>query len=328
MQAVIISAFGDADQLRVVEQPAPTLQPGCVRLKVAAAGINRADILQRLGKYPPPADAPPDRPGLEVSGAVTEVHADCVRYRVGDAVMALLPGGGYAEEVVVPEALCLPIPPGVSLRDAAALPEALFTVWANLFVAARVQPGETVLIHGGTSGIGSMAIQMVRAHGAVPLVTAGGIDKTSWCAALGAALALDYRAQDFVAAVQDFTQGRGVDVILDMVGGDYLPRNLACLAPHGRLVWISTLHGVKGELDIRAVMRQRAVITGTTLRARSLAEKARLAHAVERRVLPWVAQGKIKPLISHCFALNHAAAAHKMLESGDNRGKVLLEVGV
>lgn len=328
MQAVIISAFGDADQLRLTERSAPAMQPGCLRLKVAAAGVNRADILQRLGKYPPPADAPPDVPGLEVSGTVVAAHADCVRYRAGDMVMALLPGGGYAEEVVVPEALCLPVPEGVSLRDAAALPEALFTVWANLFVAAHVQPGETVLVHGGTSGIGSMAIQMLRALGAIPLVTASGAEKAAWCAALGAALAVDYRTQDFVVAVQDFTKGRGVDVLLDMVGGDYLPRNLACLAPAGRLVWISTLQGVKGELDIRAVMRQRAVITGTTLRARTLAEKARLAHALERRVLPWVAQGKVKSLISHYFPLNHAAAAHKMLETGANRGKVLLEVSV
>lgn len=306
----------------------PVPAANAVLIQVAAAGVNRADLLQRQGKYPPPAEAPPDIPGLEVSGTIIAVGADCVRYRVGDTVMALLPGGGYAEQVAVPEALCLPIPAGVSLRDAAALPEALFTVWANLFVAAQVRSGETVLVHGGASGIGSMAIQLLRAQGAVPMVTVGSAEKASWCRSLGAALAINYRETDFSAAVMGATQGRGVNVILDMVGGAYLPRNLASLAPLGRLVWISTQQGVEGMLDIRAVMRRRAVITGTTLRARSLAEKARLAHGVERRLLPWVTQGLVKPLISHFFPLGHAAAAHKMLETGGNHGKVLLEVSV
>lgn len=306
----------------------PVPAANAVLIQVAAAGVNRADLLQRQGKYPPPAEAPPDIPGLEVSGTIIAVGTDCVRYRVGDTVMALLPGGGYAEQVAVPEALCLPIPAGVSLRDAAALPEALFTVWANLFVAAQVRSGETVLVHGGASGIGSMAIQLLRAQGAVPMVTVGSAEKASWCRSLGAALAINYRETDFSAAVMGATQGRGVNVILDMVGGAYLPRNLASLAPLGRLVWISTQQGVEGMLDIRAVMRRRAVITGTTLRARSLAEKARLAHGVERRLLPWVTQGLVKPLISHFFPLGHAAAAHKMLETGGNHGKVLLEVSV
>lgn len=306
----------------------PVPAADAVLIQVAAAGVNRADLLQRQGKYPPPAEASPDIPGLEVSGTIIAVGADCVRYRVGDTVMALLPGGGYAEQVAVPEALCLPIPAGVSLRDAAALPEALFTVWANLFVAAQVRSGETVLVHGGASGIGSMAIQLLRAQGAVPMVTVGSAEKASWCRSLGAALAINYRETDFSAAVMGATQGRGVNVILDMVGGAYLPRNLASLAPLGRLVWISTQQGVEGMLDIRAVMRRRAVITGTTLRARSLAEKARLAHGVERRLLPWVTQGLVKPLISHFFPLGHAAAAHKMLETGGNHGKVLLEVSV
>lgn len=328
MQAISITAFGAAEVLQRVERPAPVMAADAVLIRVAAAGINRADLLQRQGKYPPPAEAPPDIPGLEVSGTIAAVGADCVRYRVGDRVMALLPGGGYAEQVAVAEALCLPIPAGVSLRDAAALPEALFTVWANLFVAAQVRAGETVLVHGGASGIGSMAIQLLRAHGAVPMVTVGNEEKADWCRSLGAALAINYRDADFSAAVMDATQGKGADVILDMVGGAYLPRNLACLAPLGRLVWISTQQGVEGMLDIRAVMRRRAVITGTTLRARSLAEKARLAHAVERRLLPWVAQGLVKPLISHSFPLEQAATAHKVLETGANHGKVLLEVSV
>jgi NADPH2:quinone reductase len=328
MQAVIISSFGDADVLTIAERPVPECALGQLLIKVAAAGVNRADVMQRQGKYPAPADAPPDIAGLEVSGTVVALHPSCVRYRIGDRVMALLSGGGYAEYAVALEDCCLPVPDNISLRDAAALPEALFTVWANLFIAAQVQPGDHVLVHGGTSGIGSMAIQMLRAYGAVLIVTAAGAEKTAWCIQLGAALAIDYQAQDFVAAIADRTQGRGVDVILDMVGGDYLPRNLACLAPQGRLVSISTLQGTKGELDIRTMMRQRAVITGTTLRGRSGREKARLAHAVERQVLPWVTQGKVKPLISHYFSLNNAAAAHKTLESGASRGKVVLEVGV
>lgn len=326
IQAISITAFGAAEVLQLVERPVPMLAPNAVCIQVAAAGVNRADLLQRQGKYPPPAEAPPDIPGLEVSGAIIAVGMDCVRYRVGDPVMALLPGGGYAEQVAVPEALCLPIPTGVSLRDAAALPEALFTVWANLFVAAQLRAGETVLVHGGASGIGSMAIQLLRAHGAVPLVTVGTEEKAAWCRSLGAALAINHRTADFSAVVMDFTRGKGADVVLDMVGGAYLPRNVACLAPSGRLVWISTQQGVEGTLDIRAVMRRRAVITGTTLRARSLAEKARLAHGVERRLLPWVAHGLVKPLISHRFPLGQASAAHKVLETGANHGKVLLEV--
>lgn len=328
MQAISITAFGAAEVLQRVERPAPVSAADAVLIQVAAAGINRADLLQRQGKYPPPAEAPPDIPGLEVSGTIAAVGVGCVRYRVGDQVMALLPGGGYAEQVAVAEALCLPIPPGVSLRDAAALPEALFTVWANLFVAAQVRPGETVLVHGGASGIGSMAIQLLRAHGAVPLVTVGTEAKAAWCRGLGAALAINHRTADFSTAVLDYTGGKGADVILDMIGGTYLPRNLACLAPLGRLVWISTQQGGEGTLDIRAVMRRRAIVTGTTLRARSLAEKARLAHDVERRLLPWMAQGLVKPLISHYFPLEQAAAAHKVLETGANHGKVLLEVSV
>ena len=326
MKAIVITQPGAADVLQPAERVAPVPDRGEVLIAVAAAGVNRADLLQRQGKYPPPPGAPPDIPGLEVSGAVAVVGDGCTRYRVGDRVMALLPGGGYAEQVAVPEALCLPIPDNVSLRDAAALPEALFTVWANLFVAAQVRAGEVVLVQGGTSGIGSMAVQMLNAHGAVPVTLAGGADKAAWSRAHGAKLAIDYQAEDFVPAVKNYTGGRGVDIILDMVGGAYLPRHLECLAPRGRLVCIATQQGTIGALDLRTMMRQRALITGTTLRGRSAAEKARLAHAVERRVLPWVAQGLVKPLISHVFPINLAGEAHKVLESGAQRGKVLLEV--
>ncbi len=326
MKAIVITQPGAADVLQPAGRAAPMPGADEVLIIVAAAGVNRADLLQRQGKYPPPAGVVVDIPGLEVSGTVAAVGAECVRYRVGDRVMALLPGGGYAEQVAVPEALCLPVPDSIALRDAAALPEALFTVWANLFVVAQVRAGEVALVHGGTSGIGSMAVQMLNVHGAMPVTLAGGADKAAWSRAHGAALAIDYHNEDFVVAVQAFTQGRGADVILDMVGGAYLPRHLQCLAPQGRLVCIATQQGTTGELDWRAVMRQRAIITGTTLRGRSAAEKARLAHAVERRVLPWVAQGQVKPLISHVFPINQAAAAHKVLESGAQRGKVLLEV--
>jgi len=328
MQAIIIASFGAAEVLTLAERPPPTPQAGELLIRVAAAGVNRADLLQREGKYPPPEGVIADIPGLEVAGTVIATTPGCVRYQVGDRVMALLAGGGYAEYVAVSETICLPIPALLSFREAAALPEAMLTVWANLFIAAHVQPGETVLIHGGTSGIGSMAVQMLRAYGAIPLVTARGAEKTAWCAALGAAQAIDYQTEDFSTKVQQFTHGRGVDVILDMIGGAYLPRNLACLAPQGRLVWIAAQQGSTGTLHIPTLMRQRASLTGTTLRSRSVAEKARLVRAVERSVLPWIGQKSVKPLISHSFALQHAAEAHKVLESGAHRGKVVLEVAV
>lgn len=326
MQAVIITTPGAAEVLQLAERPIPALQPGAVLIRVVSAGVNRADILQRQGKYPPPAGTPADIPGLEISGEIIAVDKACVRFRVGDQVMTLLPGGGYATYVAAPESGCLPVPKNIALRDAGALPEALTTVWANLFVAARVQPGETVLVHGGASGIGSMAIQLLRAYGAIPIVTAGDAGKCAWCRDVGAEYAIDYHTDDFSAAVQEYTRGRGVDVILDMVGGSYLPRNIEILAEFGRLVWISTQQGVTGEIDIRSVMRRRAVITGTTLRARSEAEKARLAREIERRVLPWLVCGLVKPLINHYFPINSATEAHKMLESGQHRGKITLEI--
>ncbi len=326
MQAIIVTEPGGPEVLQPVTRPIPALRRGEVLINVVSAGVNQADILQRQGKYPPPPGVSVDIPGLEAAGEIMAVDTACTRFRVGDRVMALLPGGGYASHVAAPEGLCLPVPENIALRDAGALPEALFTVWANLFVAACVQPGETVLIHGGASGIGSMAIQMLRVHGAVPIVTAGNAEKCGWCHTIGAALAIDYRAQDFAVAVRDFTQGRGVDVILDMVGGSYLPRNLAVLAEHGRLVMIATQQGVVGELDIRALMRRRAVITGTTIRARPLEEKARLGREIERRIIPWLLRGMVKPLISHYFPINLAAEAHKTLESGTHRGKIILEI--
>lgn len=326
MQAIIITAPGGPEVLQLVERPQPVLRTGEVLIRVESAGINRADLLQRQGKYPAPAGAPADIPGLEAAGEIIAVDSACSRFRVGDRVMALLPGGGYATHVAVPDSVCLPVPASVAMRDAGTLPEALFTVWANLFVAARVQPGETVLIHGGSSGIGSMAIQMLRAHGAVPIVTAGGAEKCAWCRTAGAEYAIDYQAGDFSAEVRDITQGRGVNVILDMVGGSYLPQNMRILADYGRLVWIAVPQGVTGELDIRTVMRRRAQITGTTLRARSDAEKARLAREIERRVLPWLTRSLVKPLISHYFPINLAAEAHKTMESGQHRGKIALEI--
>ncbi|MGB4101608.1 MAG: NAD(P)H-quinone oxidoreductase [Alphaproteobacteria bacterium] len=326
MQAIMIAEPGGAAVLQPVSRPIPVPQPGEVLIKAVSAGVNRADILQRQGKYPPPPGASPDIPGLEVAGKVIACDPACIRFRPGDRVMALLQGGGYATHVAAPESVCMPVPDHIALRDAGALPEALFTVWANLFVAGQLRPGETVLIQGGSSGIGSMAVQMVLAHGAVPLVTAGNADKRDWCRAHGAALAIDYSAEDFVAAVQDFTQGRGVDVILDVVGGSYLPRHLSILAAQGRLVTIATQQGWSGELDLRAIMHRRAVITGSTLRARPVAEKARLAREIERRVLPWMACGAVKSLISHYFPINLVAEAHKTMESGMHRGKIALDI--
>lgn len=328
MQTIVISTSGGPEVLQAAERPIPELQPGHVLVRVAAAGINRIDILQRRGKYPPHAGAPQDIPGMEVSGTVEAVHETCLRYRPGDKVMALLTGDGYAEYVAAPEDLCLPIPANIAVRDAAALPEAMFTVWANLFVAACLRPSETVLIHGGASGIGSMAIQMLRAHGAHPIVTARSEQKCKWCVELGAELAVNYQASDFAAAIKDYTQGRGVDVILDMIGGDYLPRNISLLAPRGRLVWIGAQRGVKGEADITRIMQQRLVITGSSLRGRTVAEKSRLAREIERRAMPWLVKKAIKPVIYKVFPLNMAAEAHKTLESGEHHGKILLEVAV
>ncbi len=323
MRAVTITSPGGPEVLRLAEVPDPVPGPGEVLVEVAAAGVNRADLLQRQGAYPPPPGAP-EHPGLECSGRVTAVGPGVSGWAPGDEVCALLAGGGYAELVAVPAGQLLPLPRGVSLTDAAALPEAACTVHSNVVAWARLAPGETLLVHGGASGIGTMAIQLGKALGARVACTAGSAAKLERCRKLGADLAVPYRDEDFVTAVHDFTGGAGADVILDLVGGSYLPRNVAALAVGGRLVVIAVQGGSRGELDLGLLMRKRASVHGSTLRARPLAEKAAVVAAVAAEVWPLVSEGRVQPVIERVLPLAEAAAAHRLLEEGGHVGKVLL----
>lgn len=307
------------------EAPTPEPQTGEILVKVMAAGVNRADLMQRQGKYPPPAGAS-DILGLEVSGEVAALGANTSRWKIGDKVCALLSGGGYAEWVNVPEAHCLPVPANLPLRDAAALPETITTVWANLFEAGGLQSGETALVHGGSSGIGTTAIQMAKLFGAKIIVTVANDEKAEACRQLGADLVINYNRQDFVEAVSTFTNGQGANVVLDMVAGDYINRNLAAMAPFGRHVSIATQQGRVAPVDFRLVMQKRLTITGSTLRGRSISEKARLMAEIEQKVWPRVASGQFKPLIYQAYPIKNAPEAHKMMESGAHIGKILLEV--
>lgn len=323
MQAVQISSFGGPEVLELVERPLPRPGPGEVLIEVAAAGVNRPDLLQRMGLYPPPPGAS-DLPGLEVSGRVSAVGDGVAWPWVGDEVCALVSGGGYASHCVAPAGQCLPVPAGVSVEDAASLPETYLTVWTNLFEDGRLGPGQTALVHGGAGGIGSAAILLAKAFDARVAVTARGAERCGWCRELGADLAIDYSSEDFVEAVKRWTQGRGVDVVLDMVGGSYVERNMACMAAFGRHVSIAFLQGPRAEVDLFQVMRRRLVLTGSTLRARSEAEKARLTSAVRRFVWHRFAGGGLRPIISHRLPLAEAAEAHRLLERGAQLGKVIL----
>ncbi|HTV03069.1 MAG TPA: NAD(P)H-quinone oxidoreductase [Luteitalea sp.] len=323
MTAVEISAFGGPEVLRPTTRPVPTPGPGEVLIEVRAAGINRPDLLQRAGKYPPPPGAP-DLPGLEVAGTVVACGADVRRWRVGDEVCALLAGGGYASYAVAPEVQCLPRPASFSWLEAASLPETFVTVWGNVFERGRLQPGETFLVHGGSSGIGTTAIQLAHRHGATVFATAGSEEKCAACVRLGATRAVNYRSENFVDVLNAETDGRGVDVILDMVGGDYVARNVALLADDGRLVQIAVLQGSKGTVDVSRVMRSRLTLTGSTLRPRPAAEKARMVAAMEARVWPWLTAGDVRPVIHGTWPLAEAAAAHAALEQGDHIGKLVL----
>lgn len=305
--------------LRVAERPVPAPAAGEVLIRVRAAGVNRPDIMQRLGKYPPPPGAS-DIPGLEVSGDVVAG----VEKAIGRQVCALVSGGGYAEFCVAPIEQCLPIPAAISPTCAAAIPETFFTVWTNLFDRAALAGGERVLVHGGTSGIGTTAIQLARARGATVLATAGSGEKAEACRRLGAVRAINYREEDFVAAVKDATGGEGVDVVLDIVGGDYLPRNLECLRTHGRLVQIGLIAGSKSAIDLRPVLQRRLTITGSTLRPRSAAEKGAIARALEREVWPLLERGAVRPIVHAEYPLARAADAHRDLESGHVIGKLVL----
>ena len=323
MRVVEIAHPGGPDVLRVAERPVPSVSPGSVLVQVAAAGVNRPDIMQRLGKYPPPQGAS-DIPGLEIAGTIVGVGDGVARWRAGDRVCALVAGGGYAEFAVVPWEQCLPAPPGLTEAEAAAIPETYFTVWTNLFERGGLRAGETALVHGGTSGIGTTAIQLARAFGATVLATAGSAAKCEACVKLGAVRAIDYRHEDFVAAAREHTGGRGVDVILDIVGGEYLPRNLECLAAGGRLVQIGLLGGARATLNLVPVLQKRLTITGSTLRPRSPAEKGAIARALEEHVWPKLAAGDVRPIVHAVFPLARAADAHRMLEAGSVIGKLVL----
>jgi NADPH2:quinone reductase len=319
MRVVEISAPGGPEMLRLAERPVPAPRQGEVLIRVTAAGVNRPDIMQRLGKYPPPPGAS-DIPGLEVSGEIVGGVGDAI----GRHVCALVSGGGYAEYCVAPLEQCLPIPVSVAEHHAAAIPETFFTVWTNLFERGGLERGERVLVHGGTSGIGTTAIQLAHVRGAVVFATAGTDEKAVACRAFGADRAINYTTEDFVAAVKAETGGEGVDVVLDIVGAEYVPRNLECLRMHGRLIQIGLIGGSKTAFDLRPVLQRRLTITGSTLRSRTPAEKGSIARALEREVWPLLDRGEVRPIVQAEFPLARAADAHRQLEAGSVIGKVVL----
>jgi len=325
MTAVEIAQPGGPEVLRPVTRPTPALGSRDVLIAVAAAGVNRPDLMQRQGRYAPPPGAS-DIPGLEVAGRVVARGKDVEEWQEGDAVCALVAGGGYAEYCAAPAPQCLPVPKGLDFVQAAALPETVFTVWTNVFERGRLSAGETLLVHGGASGIGTTAIQMARARGVRVFATAGTREKCAACEKLGAERAIDYAREDFVAVVAELTAGRGVDVVLDMVGGDYLPRNLASLATDGRLVQIAFLKGPRAEIDLMTVMHRRLTLTGSTLRPRSIEEKGQIARAVRENVWPLIEKGDVRPVLHATFPLAAAAEAHRALEAGTHVGKIVLIV--
>jgi NADPH:quinone reductase len=325
MIAIEIREPGEPDVLVPVERPMPVPAAGEVLIKVAAAGVNRPDVMQRRGRYPPPPGAP-DIPGLEVAGTIDAVGSNVDELKTGDAVCALVAGGGYAEYCVAPAPQCLPAPRGLDLVSAGAIPETFFTVWTNVFERGRLRAGESILVHGGSSGIGTTAIQLARAHGARVFATAGSPEKCAACERLGAERAINYRDADFLEAVRAATGGKGVDVVLDMVGAEYFARNIDALAVEGRLVEIATLRGAKAELTIPTVMQRRLTITGSTLRPRSVAEKGAIARALHAHVWPLLESGAVKPIVYKTFPLTHAADAHRVMEAGEHIGKLVLVV--
>ncbi|MGH8843985.1 MAG: NAD(P)H-quinone oxidoreductase [Advenella sp.] len=323
MKAVEISTPGGPEVLKLVEREKPVLKQGDVLIRVTAAGINRPDVFQRKGAYPPPPGAS-DLPGLEVAGEIVEGDLTGTSLKIGDRVCALTPGGGYAEYCVAPAGNCLPIPEGFSDVEAAALPETFFTVWTNVFDRGALSGDETLLVHGGASGIGTTAIQIARALGHKVFVTVGSDERAAAVEALGASKAINYKTQDFVEEIKKLTDGKGVDVVLDMVSGEYINRNIQCLADDGRIVIIAQLGGSKATIDTAQVMRRRLTITGSTLRPRSVAFKTQIAQALQQKVWPLLAAGKIRPVIHATFALAQASDAHAMMEKGENIGKIVL----
>ena len=324
MQAVLIARPGGPEVLQLGERPRPIAGPGEVLIKVAAAGVNRPDVMQREGNYAPPPGVS-DIPGLEVAGEIVALGDGAARYRLGDAVMALVAGGGYAQYCVAPEATTLPIPAGLTMTEAAGVPETFFTVWTNVFQRGALKAGETLLVHGGSSGIGVTAIMLARALGAKVIATVGSAKKVQACAALGAAPCINYRDEDFVEATLKATNGRGADVILDMVGGAYVARNCRAAAEHGRIVQIAFLHGRMAELDLFAIMAKRLTLTGSTLRPRSIAEKGAIADALREKLWPLLAAGQCKPIIDSVFDLSDAASAHRRIEDPEHIGKIILK---
>lgn len=326
MKAIEITAYGKPEVLRLTERPDPVAGAGEALIRVGAAGINRPDVLQRKGHYPVPPGAS-DLPGLEVAGIIIDGDAGALAaagLQVGDRVCALVAGGGYAELCVAPVAQCLPVPGGLTNVEAASLPETVFTVWSNVFDRARLQPGDIFLVQGGTSGIGVTAIQMAKAAGASVIATAGSDDKCAACIRLGADHAINYRTLDFVDEVKRITEGRGVDVVLDMVAGPYIARELKCLAEDGRIVIIAIQGGVESQMDAGLVLRRRLTVTGSTLRARPIAFKAAIAQSLKTTVWPWIEAGRVKPVIHQVFPAEQAAHAHALMESNQHIGKLVL----
>jgi len=324
-RVVEITAPGGPEVLQVRSRDVPVPKPGEVLIAVAAAGVNRPDVLQRMGRYPVPPGAS-DLPGLEVAGTIAALGAGVTQWKKGDRVCALTPGGGYAEHCIAPASSCLPVPKGLDFVQAASLPETYFTVWSNVFDRGALKPGETFLVQGGSSGIGVAAIQMVHALGHRVFATAGTPEKCAACEKLGAERAINYRTEDFVEVVKSLTKGKGVDVILDMVAGDYVPREMKALADDGRIVLIAFLGGSKATLDFNEILRRRLVLTGSTLRPRSVEFKAAIAQALREKVWPLLEAGTMKPVIHATFPLAEAAKAHAMLEAGEHIGKIVLTV--
>jgi NADPH2:quinone reductase len=325
MTAIVIRAPGGPEELVPEQRPVPQPGEGEVLIKVAAAGVNRPDVMQRKGLYPPPKGAT-DIPGLEIAGEVVALGANAKRWKVGDRVMALVVGGGYAQYCAAHESACLPVPPGLSMNEAAAIPETFFTVYHNLFERGRLKSGETMLVHGGSSGIGTAAIQLAHARGARVITTAGSAEKCEACRTLGADVAINYKTEDFVAATKGATGGKGADVILDMVGGDYIERNYEAAAVEGRIVQIAFQGSPKATVDFRRIMLKRLTHTGSVLRSRPVADKGAIAQGVEQHVLPLIAAGRVRPVMDSTFPLAQASAAHARMEASTHIGKIVLTV--
>jgi NADPH2:quinone reductase len=324
MKAIIITQPGAPEVLQIAERPVPGFTADEVLVKVMAAGVNRPDVAQRKGNYPPPAGVPQDIPGLEIAGTITQIGSNVTRFKVGDKVCALVVGGGYAEYCNVPEGQCLPVPQNLTFIEAASLPETFFTVWSNVFDRGKLQPGETLLIHGGSSGIGVAGIQMAKALGSKVYVTAGSDEKCRVCKQLGADVAINYKTADFVTVIDHLSYSKGVDVILDMVGGSYAPRNLQALADDGRLVMINMMEGKDTQIDLSVILRKRLTISGSALRSRSVEFKTAIAASLVKIIWPLIVSGKIKPVVNAVFPANRAAEAHALMESSQHIGKIVI----